>query len=352
MTVYKTMTALAACLLPLLLCSCSEPKEGAEATAQSVEKVVPVAVEIVRQEDIVDRLVLPASLEAEEDIVIAAETTGPVRSIHYEEGDAVSNGDVLMEIDPETIKSALRRDRDNVAVVERKLIRYRNLEKEGLVSRQETDDLENSLVAAREALKTTQLTFTKSRPASPLNGQVDELYVDRGEYVDPGTPLVRLLKVDRLKVIADVPEKDIIYLEVGQQVSIIPARIHDRSAQPVLGTIDFIAYAADEITRTYRTKIMIDNPGSLRPGMIVRAEFVRQSLTAVVTVPLYALIDNDGRKSVFVADGEVARRVPVEVGSSIGQRIVILNGLKAGDHVVVKGQQLLGDGVRISEGVL
>jgi multidrug efflux pump subunit AcrA (membrane-fusion protein) len=55
---------------------------------------------------------------------------------------------------------------------------------------------------------------------------------------------------------------------------------------------------------------------------------------------------------VFVADGEVARRVPVEVGSSIGQRIVILNGLKAGDHVVVKGQQLLGDGVRISEGVL
>lgn len=348
MKISKTIIA-CLCLLVLILTGCGE-KDKAEVVAPKAEKVVPIAVEIVKAEDMVDRFVLPAGLEAEEDIVIAAETTGPVQSLRFEEGDRVKTGAVLMEIDPETIKSALRRDQENLAVIERKLERYKNLEKEGLVSRQDVDDLENSLVSAREAVKTTKLQFKKSQPRSPLTGHVDELYVDRGEYVDPGKPLVRLLKVDRLKVMADVPEKDIIYLSVGQKVKIIPARIHSEAVDPVIGQISFIAYAADDVTRTYRTKIMIDNPGNLRPGMIVRAEFIRQSLSGVITVPLYALLDDEGSKSVFVSDGNVARRVAVETGSSIGQRVVILSGLNADDHVVIKGQQLLHDGTRISEG--
>lgn len=339
-------------LLLLIIAGCGDTPDKSESNDKRVEKVVPVAIEIVKMEDVVDRFVLPASLEAQEDIVIAAETTGPVQHLRFEEGDAVSEGDILLEIDPETIKSSLRRDQENVTVVERKLVRYQSLEKEGLVSRQDTDDLENSLVSAREALKTTRLQFTKSQPRSPITGHVDELYVDRGEYVDPGKPLVRLLKVDQLKVIADIPEKDIAYLSVGQNVKVTPANIHAKLVAPVTGKIGFIAYAANDNTRTYRTKIIIDNPGNLRPGMIVRAQFVRQSLTDVVTVPLYALIDREGDKFVFLSENGVARLIPIVIGSSIGQRVVVLEGVSAGDHVVVKGQQLLSDGVRISEGTL
>lgn len=339
-------------LLLLMVTGCGDAPEKSESDSERVEKVVPVAIEVVKTEDVVDRFVLPANLEAQEDIVIAAETTGPVQHIRYEEGDAVSKGDILLEIDPETIKTSLRRDQENVSVIERKLIRFQSLVKEGLVSRQEIEDLENSLVAARESLKSTELQLTKSQPRSPLTGHVDHLYIDRGEYVDPGKPLVRLLKVDQLKVIADIPEKDIAYLSVGQKVTITPAKIHAKLVAPVTGKIGFIAYAANDITRTYRTKIMIDNPGNLRPGMIVRAEFVRQSLADVITVPLYALIDREDDKFVYVFDNGLARLVPISIGSSIAQRIVVLDGLSAGDEVVVKGQQLLSDGIRISKGTL
>lgn len=343
---------LASCLFLLIVTGCGDTPDKSESNDKRIEKVVPVAVEVLKIEDVVDRFVLPASLEAQEDIIIAAETTGPVQHIRFDEGDAVSEGDILLEIDSETIKSSLRRDQENVTVIDRKLVRYQSLEQEGLVSKQEIEDLENSLVAATESLKRTQLQLTKSQPRSPISGHVDYLYIDRGEYVDPGKPLVRLLKVDQLKVIADIPEKDIAYLSVGQMVKITPAKIHAKLVAPVIGKILFIAYAANDITRTYRTKIMIDNPGSLRPGMIVRAEFVRQSLTDVVTVPLYALIDRDGDKFVYVSDSGLARLVPITIGSSIGQRIVVLEGLAAGDHVVVKGQQLLSDQIRISEGTL
>ena len=85
----------------------------------------------------------------------------------------------------------------------------RQLESEGLVSRQDVDDLNNGLVSAQAALKAMRLQIDKTMPSAPIAGIVDHIFVDRGEYVDPGKPLIRLLQVERLKAIADVPEKDV-----------------------------------------------------------------------------------------------------------------------------------------------
>jgi len=84
--------------------------------------------------------------------------------------------------------------------------------------------------------------------------------------------------------------------------------------------------------------------------MIVRARFVRRELDQVISVPLYALIDRDGDKSVFVVDGDVAREVSVTLAGSVADRVVISQGLSPGQQVVVKGQQLLVDGAGIIVG--
>ncbi|MCW8893129.1 MAG: efflux RND transporter periplasmic adaptor subunit, partial [Deltaproteobacteria bacterium] len=174
--------------------------------------------------------------------------------------------------------------------------------------------------------------------------------IDRGEYVDPGKPLLRLVQIDKLKVIAEVPEKDIRFLSVGQSVEIILATINSAEPDSLTGKIDFIAFSANPATRTYRTKINIDNPGNLRPGMIVRARFIRQEMDQVITAPLFAVMDRDGKKLVYVAENGIARMVPVTIGDSIDQRVVIREGLTPGQRLIVKGQQLLVDGVMISAG--
>jgi membrane fusion protein (multidrug efflux system) len=339
-------------ILALSLVGCGGPSgdEKEPVAMEKKEKIFPVSVEVIKTEDVADHFTLPANLEAMEDVTISAEMAGPVQRVHFSEGDRIKKGDIILEIDSETLKSALRRDSENVAVAQRKLERYQSLEEEGLVSRQDIEDLSNALVAAREALRSTQLMLIKSQPKSPLNGSIDEVYVDRGEFTDFGKPLIRLLQVDKLKVIVDVPEKDIAYLRVGQQVSVIPAKLSAQAVVPVEGTIEFISYAADDITRTYRTKIIITNPGFLRPGMIVRTQFLRQALSDVVTVPIYALIDQEGDKFVFLSDQGVARLVPVIIGNVIGQRVVIKDGVSPSDRVVVKGQQLLAEGSKVSEG--
>lgn len=337
----------------LILCfvpGCQSKEEQATAPAVRPEKVVRVSVQPLVLENLTDTLTLPASLEAWEDLTLAAETAGAVWKINFQEGGQVKKGEVLLEIDPETVKSYLRRDEQNVAVLERKLVRYRQLESDGLISQQELDNLENSVTAAQATLQTTRLRLAKSFPKAPVSGIIDHLFVDRGEYVDPGKPLVRLVQVDRLKVIADVPEKDVMFLQVGQKVEIIPTSIN-RGDTAVTGVIESIAYSADSITRTYRTKVTIDNREmKLRPGMIVRARFVRQQFENIIAVPLFAIMDREGSKVVFIDDNGRAREVGVVTGRSVGQRVVILDGLADGQSLIVKGQQLLTDGAKIEAG--
>lgn len=339
-------------ILPFLLLACGKTENQADAKdIVAPEKVVPVSIETVALSDLTETFTLPANLEAWEDLVISAELAGPVRKIHYQEGQRVKAGSVLLEIDPDTVRSNLARDKENYAVTKRKLERYRQLREEGLTSVQDVDELENSLKSAESALRTTRFQLDKAFPKAPVDGFVDQHFIDRGEYVDPGKALVRLVQVDRLKAIADLPEKDVPYIQVGQQVEIIPAIINNRAARSLFGTIEHIAYSADSSTRTYRTKIAIDNSdGQLRPGMIVRARFVRQKLEQVVAVPLYAVMDRDGEKRVFIEENGVARRLVVKTSSSVNQKVVVTEGLEPGQRLIVKGQQLLIDGAKVKIG--
>ncbi|SEA74342.1 membrane fusion protein, multidrug efflux system [Desulfuromusa kysingii] len=334
-----------------LVSGCSrEDKLPAESVR--AEKIISVAVEPVVLGDLTDTFTLPANLEAWEDITLSAEVSGGLYKINFAEGDQVAAGQVLLEIDPETVKTQQLKAQNDVNLVQSKIHRYQQLIADGLVSQQELEDLENRLVTAKSTLLATELQLQKSFPQAPVNGTIDRIYVDRGEYVSPGMPLLQLVQVDQLKVIADIPEKDVQFLHIGDQVQIIAASIEPSSASPFIGVIEHIAITANPTTRTYRTKIIIDNRSAkLRPGMIVRAKFVRQQLQQVISVPLFAVIDREGEKFVYINDNGRAKKTAVVIGRSIGQRIVIEDGLEVNQSLIVAGQQLLIDGNKVEVGV-
>jgi len=338
-------------LLFALLVGCSGPEQEPSAAMSAPEKIIQVVTETVIPADLTEYFTLPGSLEAWEDLTISAEIAGPVRKIQVAEGDQVRAGQLLLEIDADSIQSAYDRDLENFQVTKRTFDRYQQLKQEGLVSQQEIDELKNRLAGAAATLKNSKLSLEKSRPLAPVAGVVDRLYVDRGEFIDFGKPLLRLVQVDRLRVIADVPEKDIPFLDVGESVEIVPAIVNDRRVYSVKGTIEHIAFAADPATRTYRCKITIDNRNMLlRPGMIVRARFVRQQLQQVVSAPLYSVLDREGKKLLFVEEDGFARQLEVKTGSSVGDRVVISAGLAPEQKLIIKGQQLLFDGARVKTG--
>jgi membrane fusion protein (multidrug efflux system) len=142
------------------------------------------------------------------------------------------------------------------------------------------------------------------------------------------------------------------FTKTGQNVVVLPAEVNNSGGIGRPGRISHVSYLANDMTRTYRTTIEIQNSdGFLRPGMIVRVRFVRRMINNAIVVPLYAVIDKDGIKYVFVVEDNSAVRRQVRLGPVINGKVVVFGGVRKGESLVIKGQQLLADGgpVRIVE---
>ncbi len=335
-------------LVSLLINGCDSVPPAA--SVPDNDRRVNVVTQPVAPVDLTETFTLPARIQAREDLILSAEVGGTVVKTPVREGESVVQGQGLVELDSAVIRSQLERETQNVAVLTARHDRLQRLAAEGLVSQQELDDVNNDLTAAQTAREQSQIQLQKTILRSPIDGMVDRRLVDAGEYVDPGKPLLRLVSVKQLEVIADVPEKDVGFLKPGQQVTITPAIIHGDQAEPLTAIIEYIAFVADESSRTYRTRMVIDRPeGVLRPGMIARATFVRQEHRQALVVPLFSVLDRRNTKIAYIVKDGHAREVEVVTGSSVGQQLVVRSGLEAGQQLVIKGQQLLIDGVAVNE---
>jgi membrane fusion protein, multidrug efflux system len=338
------------CVLALVLLSGCDSAPPPPNDADNDRRVNVVTQSLVPV-DLTETFTLPARVQAREDLILSAEIAGTVVKTPVREGMNVVQGQALIEIDSAAILAQLERETRNVAVLTTRRDRLQRLAAEGLISRQELDDVNNGLTAAQTALDQARIQLRKTTLRSPINGIVDRRLVDTGEYVDPGNPLLRLVSVEQLEVIADVPEKDVLFLQPGQQVTITPAIIHGDQAEPLTAVIEHIAFVADEASRTYHTRMLIEQPGAiLRPGMIARVTFVRHEHQQALVVPLFSVLDRRNTKVAYIVEDGYAREVEVTTGSSVGQQLVVRSGLEAGQRLVVKGQQLLIDGAAVNEG--
>jgi membrane fusion protein (multidrug efflux system) len=320
----------------------------AESVAETVAKVeknpVNVAVEILKPQDVEEIFTLPGTLEAWENLTLSLEQPGAIVWVGPSEGDRLKTGDEILRIDKEALLSQHARNKTDYDMREKNLERADSLLKEQLISERERDGVYQAFQSANTSLTETRIALAKSTLISPIDGILDRLFVDRGEYGNVGAPAAVIVKVDKLKVIVDVPEKDVSFTKTGQKVVVLPAGINGKGVgRP--GRITHVSYLANEMTRTYRSKIEISNrDGFLRPGMIVRVKFVRRVIKDAIVVPLYAIIDRDGEKFVFVVEDGTAVRRQVRLGPIINGTVVIFGGIQMGEHLVVKGQQLLLDG--------
>lgn len=213
---------------------------------------------------------------------------------------------------------------------------------------------QSQVSASQAGLRATQTQLAKTRIVAPFSGVVEQRLMSAGELASPGNPVVRLVASSGVKIQAGIPERYAGEIGVGTQVLVTPSAY---SAEPRGGRVFFVGSAIDPQTRTFPIEIALDDAeGALKPAMVVRLGVTRNILTNVISVPQEAVIRDERGTSVFVATaGEggktvVARRV-VQVGPTSGPNIVLRDGVKSGDRIIVSGQTGLaeGDEVRVTE---
>ncbi|MGB2988111.1 MAG: efflux RND transporter periplasmic adaptor subunit [Phycisphaerae bacterium] len=258
-----------------------------------------------------------------------------------QEGEPVAQGDPIIHLNTDLLQARLERIRAQFNYDQREHRRILGLFEREASSKTELDDARTRRDVSKALLDEALAYAKRTVVVAPISGILNRLPMEVGEYVTPGDCVAEIVDIDRVKVVVDVPERDVHYLKVGDTAIIF---VHIPQAKEVTGEITYISELADDQTRTTRVEITVDNREHLlRSGQIVRARLTRRILTDVIMVPLGAVIPLEHGKAVYVVnhDGRAERRL-VELGFIKGRSVRILSGLEDGDRLIVAGHRYVG----------
>lgn len=315
-----------------------------------------VAVTEVDQEDWQPRLNAIGSLVATQGIFVTNEVAGQVRSIHFESGQAAEKGDLLVQLDDSVDQADLKGLIAQRDLAEIKVGRFAKLLKDRSASQSDYDEASAVLDSAKAAVAAKEALIAKKRITAPFAGNLGIRIVDLGEFLAPGARIVPLDALEPIFVDYSLPERHLPEIAVGKQILVKVAAYPEKAFD---GTILAINPGVDEKTRAIRIRAMLQNKERLlRPGMFAEVSTLLPAREQLLTLPRTAVTFAPYGDAVFlIAEQEgqtLAERRQVSTGEAQGGRVEILDGLVAGDRVVMGGQTKLRSGqpVAIDNSVL
>jgi membrane fusion protein (multidrug efflux system) len=341
--------AAAGAVIGTLACGSSQGASNAEAAAESV-RVVNVEVAVVGTERFSDYLHATGEVESLHDVTLSAEEAGRVERFPVPKGSAVARGQVIVELDAAVLRAQAAEARAAADLAREQFARQRQLwEVEKIGSEIAFLTAKANAEAAAARLATLEARLARTQVRAPVAGVFDTKFVEVGEMAMPGMPVARVVSTGRMKVAAGVPERDAMAVGRGEAVTVtfdaLPGRVFD-------GRVDYVGARVDSVSRTVPIEILMDNPGGrVKAGMVANVRVARAQLTDVVVVPQQVVLrTEDGYEAFVIVDQDgrpVARSRRVTLGPSYGDRVVVREGLAAGERLVVVGQNQVNDGSHV-----
>jgi membrane fusion protein (multidrug efflux system) len=327
----------------------TEPATEQPATApeNEGEDIAPIPVEAAEIElgPVASYITATANLVPEDEVKVLAEAEGRVVRLEVEEGDSVTQGEVLAVIDRDEAEIALNKAALRAANARVAFERAEGTLDQGLISREEFDRLTLEYDVARQEVAEAEWRLQRTVICAPFTGRVTERFITPGQHLRPGDELFTVADFDPLIARIFLPEKDVLTLDEGRVVRISLAA--DPSLEFV-GRIRQISPVVDTATGTVKVTVEASSPPTqARPGAFVSIGIVRERREAAVLLPRKSVIRELRSAHVFITDGAKAEKRSVSLGLEEGDIVEALGGVEAGEQVIVAGQGGLKDGAKV-----
>ena len=355
---------------------------------------VPVTVARVSLRDVPVEVQVIGNVEAYSVISVKAQVGGELTKVHIQEGDYVKRGDRLFSIDPRSYEAQmhqseatlahsvaqlsqtqanLARDQAQAKYSLAQANRYANLQKEGVVSTDQTEQLRSAadanaqavtadiaaiesakadIAAGKATLENMKVQFGFTEIRSPVDGRTGVITVKQGNVLSPNTmELMQINQVEPIYVTFAVPESQLpdVKKYMAQGKLRVIAAPQDDTAKPQTGFLTFVDNGVDMTTGTIKLKATFPNTDrKLWPGEFVRVTLRLTTQANALTVPNQAVQTGQDGSFVYVVkpDRTVVIR-PVTLGARVDQDLVMKSGVEAGETVVTEGQLRLAPGTRV-----
>lgn len=343
-------------------------------TTQGSAPPAPVSVTVASAETSQwhKRIKTVGTLVASQGVDLSTEVAGIVKSIHFNSGQEIEMGDLLLELNNQTELATLGQAQAKFNADNSQFQRLLKLKDQSFVTRNDIDS-QTALVNISEAqISVAQVALSKKKITAPFKGKLGIRLIDIGEYITPGTPLVTLQSVDKLLLDFTLPESNFNDLAVGQAIRFKVRSFADKS---FMAEVKAWSPILDENTRSISIQAEVDNQDRLlAPGMFTEMEVNSAQKIAVVTLPETAIFYNIYGEAVYVLEAQpkIAKEAPIEGSETdINENILttpdyrlsarqvrvayrnngqvgIISGIKAGDLAVTSGQLKLYPSLRVA----
>jgi len=333
--------------LVIFLCSCSQ--QNADTSNAVSPQIAKVKTLTLSPQVWQDRINVYGIVEAAEEIHLSVNFSEPVNAVLFKEGQAVTPGQVLIKLD--TQKRTLRVQQAKNSVTSAKaalkkasneLQRRRKLAKLNMLSieaLQTVEILQHRLAAHhQEALALLNLAkreLTDSTLVSPSKGIIDKRLIEPGETTQAGQTLVIIQAIDSVRIKTFVSEKDVNYLLHGDTALVYFPALKGKQ-HPAL--LESIGIKAEERTGNFPVYLSLDNHnGLLKSGMTAQVQLSGQKLSHSLLIPDTAIVDRQRKKVVYIISDNKAKQVQPLLRASMSDWVPVLDGLVAGDQLIIKG---------------
>lgn len=330
-------------LLVGLVCGCGEKKEsGTKAPTRVKTETVAMSTGESGQHYV-------GIVEEREATSVSFTGMGVVRRMLVSEGQAVSRGQLIAEMDDTQARNLLSGAEAQMSQANDALQRYQMLHDNGSLPEAQWVEVQSKVAQAKSQLEVAKKNLADCRLVAPVSGIIGHKKVGAGETAMPSQAVVSVLDISTVKVKVSVPEAEVSAIRPNTS-SRIQVDALDRSYEG--GRIEK-GVVADALTHTYDIFIHVPNSDRrLLPGMVASVQFTglaEQSAEQVMTLPVTAVQKKaDGNLFVWTVDKDsTAHRTLVGVGETEGNRIVVTSGVTIGQCVVTEGYQKLSEGTRV-----
>jgi membrane fusion protein (multidrug efflux system) len=335
---------------------------------------VVVKIDTVKETNVVSYDEYPGTVTALKEVQLTSQVNGYITGIYFKDGDKVSNGQKLYTIDAQIYDANYRNAEANVAVQEANLdlaqknaTRYHELDAQDAIAKQMVDQADAALAAAKKQVAAAKATVNSLHANvkfttiyAPFSGTIGISQVRAGAAVVAGQSLLNTVSTDNpIAVDFPIDQKQIYRFlqmqEKGGEMDSTFRLAFGTDVYPYPGKISLIDRAVDPQTGTIKVRLVFPNDKNLlRSGMNGTVKVATQAAAGATKIPYKGVVEQLGDFNVYVVgDSNKVSLRKVQLGSQTGKDVIIKDGLKPGDRIVVEGQQnIRQEGTKVMEAPL
>ncbi len=326
----------------LTLASCGKKRED----KQNEDKKVPlVKVMTVETKPFTESYKFIGVLKPYETAKLSSEEGGIITYIGKDKGSRVGKGEVVIKLLKDQDYATYEQMEAQYNLAKDNFERISGLYAQGAATEQQYSSSKLQLDVAEKSKNIYEVRLRKGTISSPISGVVEAKQMNVGEMSSPGSPILSIVNVARLKVNVGIPEKYMNYIKKGKTLDITFDVFPDEVYK---GTVSYIAPVINATTRTFDIEMVISNPGEkLKPEMSANIIISKETISDAIVLAQDQFVDNVEEQYVFVLQGDIAKKRKITLGGRNGNNVIITDGLEPGETLITDGYQFVNDGDKV-----